>query len=1004
MTAASERSLGDDATFAGHAKRQRADVSIGDERTLGDGLSGQETIIDDIQVVDLDARYRIEGELGQGGMGAVLLATDTRLDRKVAIKRILGEAAGNRMAVNRFLTEAKSIAALNHPNIVQIYDYGQAKDGPFLIMEFVDGGSLLDKCRDGAMPLEDAVAMACQLCDGLAKAHDVGIIHRDVKPANVLLTKDGIPKLTDFGLAKAQAGDHGQTMTGAVLGTPDFMPPEQRRDASLVDNRSDLWSLAATVYQMATGRSPKIIRFDLLPVELTHVLGKALEDDKEARYQSARELRDAIKASLRAAAVTPAVAETGEGRCPACGAQNDVSRKFCRGCGGPLVAPCLSCDTPMPMWEEICGSCGVKQTPLVEVRRSEMAAAQAKAEGLLGDFGFDKAAELATRLRDEPHARLSHLRPWAEGFLREVGKARAHQTERAAESLAEAAKHEQAFDYLSAVHSLETVPDAMRSAILPGGHEPVAEVLARLRQKQAESRRLETLVRERISTKAIDGLLPEVDKLLKLHPNRHDVQKLRQQLVDRQQKQIAARVEALQKAASLIDDHDYEGALGLLSGVATAAMTTEVMKLRQQAESLAAEVKDLVSSIRSANASGKHDGILVSIDRLLQLKPAETEFVALRHSIVSRQEAIESERRTLAVHAEGFMADYRYQEAVQALEGMSAEVETQALLHLRSRARSALAELEGLRKQIRSALAEKSLDGLLDTVTRYLRLNPNDGEATSLLRKLSAREEELAKDFEAFCTDARSLLEAGKWQAALAAVRQRTPRPNETPTWTQLLSQATTALNAEYEKALAVRKRLDEQCNSDERAGILFGGFILSWIVYVASAAALYFFPSIASLQSAWAWSGSIAVGFGACGLAVGMGFLFPFLWRVHVEIVVVAAAYGAIVMFMANPFVPKGFNLGVATWVLGVLPVMQFLFTNIDGRIQLLESLGARAHEAPAQATVAEERKPPKKQKGSSGGGGVRSCPHCGKQQAIAPGNKGLRVECLICKKSYIA
>ncbi|MEI7929420.1 MAG: serine/threonine-protein kinase [Verrucomicrobiales bacterium] len=198
-------SLAGDATFAGRAKRQPADVSLGDERTLGDGMSAQDTIIDEIEVVDLDTRYRLEGTLGQGGMGAVLLATDTRLDRKVAIKRILGEAAGNRMAVQRFLTEAKAIAALNHPNIVQIYDYGRAKDGPFLIMEFVDGGSLLDRCREGAMPLEAAVDMACQLCDGLAKAHDLGIVHRDIKPANVLLTKDGTPKLTDFGLAKAQA-------------------------------------------------------------------------------------------------------------------------------------------------------------------------------------------------------------------------------------------------------------------------------------------------------------------------------------------------------------------------------------------------------------------------------------------------------------------------------------------------------------------------------------------------------------------------------------------------------------------------------------------------------------------------------------------------------------------------------------------------------------------------------------------------------------------------------
>ena len=248
-----DKSLGDQNTFDGAVKRvESSQQSLGDQSTYGDAGSSISDlsdlpggIDDEMPIVDLSERYTIEGVLGKGGMGEVLLALDTRMGRKVAIKRILGDAVKSRTAVRRFEAEAKSIAALNHPNIVQIYDYGRAADGPFLTMEYVDGGSLLEKCKEGALELEEAVELTCQLCDGLGKAHEAGIIHRDIKPANVLLTNDGTPKLTDFGLARQDTADHGQTQVGSVLGTIDFMPPEQRRGATETDARSDLWSLAS---------------------------------------------------------------------------------------------------------------------------------------------------------------------------------------------------------------------------------------------------------------------------------------------------------------------------------------------------------------------------------------------------------------------------------------------------------------------------------------------------------------------------------------------------------------------------------------------------------------------------------------------------------------------------------------------------------------------------------------------------------------------------------------
>jgi serine/threonine protein kinase/formylglycine-generating enzyme required for sulfatase activity len=647
-----DRSLGDAATFAGSSKRRSEDASLGDERTLGGGdAAGIDTVFDDIEVVDLAARYKTEGTLGRGGMGEVLLAVDTRLDRKVAIKRILGEAARSKTAVSRFLTEAKAIAALNHPNVVQIYDYGRAADGPFLIMEYVDGSSLLDRCRDGALPLEQAVDLACQLCDGLAKAHDLGIVHRDIKPANVLLTKDGLPKLTDFGLAKAEVADHGQTMTGAVLGTPDFMPPEQRRDASLVDARSDLWSLAATVYQMVTGKSPKIIRFKDVPETIQEVLGKALEDDKDARYQTVREFRDALKASLRAAA-TAAPIELGDGQCPSCGVKNDSSRKFCRGCGESLEAPCLSCGKGMPYWEEICGQCGTKQDALLTQRREAMAEVQSKAEALLNDLDFQGAEAAANALRDEPDLRLKHLVDWAKSFLPKIEKSREEQRNRAVLLATEAMRHEQAFDYASAIHALEQVPASLGRMALPGSADSVDAAISRLTAKQAECQRLEARIKSAIAARELAGLMPDVESLLRLRPDRDDVQKIKSQLLERHENLVAQRDAAITKARQLLTKHEYSNAVAALSGVDRSVITAEFTAVLEQAEGLLRKVQHLRAKIKQAVADKRLDGLLPEVESLLELVPGNAEAPKLQESLAAREAKVAADVAAIRSHAE----------------------------------------------------------------------------------------------------------------------------------------------------------------------------------------------------------------------------------------------------------------------------------------------------------------------------------------------------------------
>jgi formylglycine-generating enzyme required for sulfatase activity len=594
-----EHSLSDEATFAGRPRPPRADVSIGDERTLGDGLSAQDTIINDIEVVDLKARYNIEGSLGEGGMGAVVLATDPRLGRKVAIKRILGEAARSKAALARFHTEAKAIAAISHPNVVQIYELGVAKDGPFLVIEYIDGGSLLDHCKAGAIAPNEAVSLICQVCDGLATAHDAGIIHRDIKPANILLTKSGIPKLTDFGLAKAEreAGDRGQTMTGAVMGTPDFMPPEQRRDAALVDHRSDLWSLAATLYQAVSGRSPRVIRLHELPAELQPIIGKGLEDEKDSRYQSVREFRDALRAACEGGPKTIAPAKfegvLQEGQCKACGTvTSDLTKKFCRSpqCGASLRVACLKCDAQMPVWDGVCGECGGNQPALLVAKRKTLEAKRAKAEALLADLAFDEAIGLASQVSGESRIELVDQVGWVPAFVAAATAERDRQRSAAAERFEDAEKHVAAWDYPAAIQSLEMIPHRLRD-------EATTSLLSDCQCLREESEKLLTEIASRIGRKEIEGLLPLVERAAGLRGDRADLAKIRQQLTERRDVRLA-------RGRATMAAGDARAAAAALAGADAEDLGPEGGRLLEQVRR-AVELEDqLAVVVKDAKADG----------------------------------------------------------------------------------------------------------------------------------------------------------------------------------------------------------------------------------------------------------------------------------------------------------------------------------------------------------------------------------------------------------------
>lgn len=204
----------------------------------------------------IGGRYVIESELGRGGMGLVHRARDTVLDRAVALKELPPALRSDPALAERFRTEARVLAKLAHPGIVQIYDLVEDERGMWMAMEIVPGGSLDARLEGGPLPVADAIELARRMAEAMAYAHAQGVVHRDFKPHNVLLAADGSPKVTDFGLAKlVQSQGPALTQAGTVLGSPAYMSPEQASGRE-ADARSDVYALGATLYELLTGRPP----------------------------------------------------------------------------------------------------------------------------------------------------------------------------------------------------------------------------------------------------------------------------------------------------------------------------------------------------------------------------------------------------------------------------------------------------------------------------------------------------------------------------------------------------------------------------------------------------------------------------------------------------------------------------------------------------------------------------------------------------------------------------
>jgi tRNA A-37 threonylcarbamoyl transferase component Bud32 len=669
--------IGTNPAAPGPEKSSAQDYGHG--RTLAD--SGQETIG--------TVSYRVVRLIGHGGMGTVCLAQDTRTARWVALKRLAASFRNDPQLRRRFLAEAQSVAALSHFHIVHVYATAEDATGPYIAIEYVAGPkgyqpdgwpadlpnpplTLEDRVKSqGTLAETQTIQLGLKLCAAVGYAHKRGIIHRDIKPANILLDEHGEPKLADFGLARQMnATGEGLTLVGAQLLTLGYGAPEQEIDASRVDERADLYSLGATLWFAQTGESPRFFRESEVVPRLRPVLARALQKDREKRYQTAAELEQDLARMAPGAARTAASAdEPAPGRCSHCGHQHllnpkkPLDRKYCESCGKLLIEPCPECNTVNGAWSRFCGSCGVDLAAWFQNARVRLQAATQEVLALQSRSQFPDALGRLKEMEASVHPRLAEFADWARQTRPQVEAAFAEaQRERdymigRVQAFLPASELPQVLSavpvvtawvsdaqaavctYEEAVRLLDGVPEPLRTAEVSALHTLAISRLADVNQLRGQ-------LADLAARKDFEGLRRNVRRLLELQPNDPQCQALPAQA-------DLCEVEALRG--------DVEN-LGTSAPYEVVFMkVARLLELRpndrhkqswlEQLERC--EVDSLRGAIRDQVARQQYYGLKTKIIRLLQPRPHSNE-----RALLGQLETHEEEALWQAVAEEDTVAGY----------------------------------------------------------------------------------------------------------------------------------------------------------------------------------------------------------------------------------------------------------------------------------------------------------------------------------------------------------